>query len=181
MPIYSVPASANQPDRGDPILDAAKNFMQSPAYARQFMGNLEGAMPQDDAPAFGGNGHSMGDGHDHAGGKGLTPAATEAYSRLAGIFPDLTMTSGYRDPAYNAKVGGAKNSQHTHGNAFDFSTAGMSQSEVGALIDAAQSVGFNGVGVYDNSVHFDVGPRRAWGPSYGRESLPGWAAPYVGY
>lgn len=185
MPIYSIPRAQNEAPgvQQDPILEAAKNFMQSPAYARQFMGNLDGATaPSEVTPAFGGgggNGHAMGDGHDHAGGKGLTPQAIAAFGNLSSIFPDLTVNSAYRDPAHNARVGGAKNSQHTHGNAYDISTAGMSQDQVGALIDAAQNSGFRGIGVYDNSVHFDVGPERAWGPSYGHESLPGWAAPYI--
>lgn len=41
MPTYSVPAAQTQGE--DPIIEAAKNFMQSPGYARQFMGNLEQA------------------------------------------------------------------------------------------------------------------------------------------
>lgn len=87
----------------------------------------------------------------------------------------LTATSAYRSPEYNAQVGGAKNSQHIHGRAFDVSTAGMSQEQVTALIQNAKAAGFTGVGVYDGSLHFDTGPERAWGPSYSRDSLPSWA------
>ena len=39
MPTYTVPNA--QPQGEDPVIEAAKNFMQSPVYARQFMGNLE--------------------------------------------------------------------------------------------------------------------------------------------
>ena len=35
----------------------------------------------------------------------------------------IIITSGYRNPEYNIKVGGAKNSQHTKGQAVDFITS----------------------------------------------------------
>jgi Peptidase M15/Putative peptidoglycan binding domain len=41
----------------------------------------------------------------------------ESYRDLIGA--PVTVISGYRDPAYNAKVGGAPNSQHKFGNACD--------------------------------------------------------------
>jgi len=179
MPTYSVPP---QEQAQDPILEAAKNFMQSPGYARQFMGNLEGAMAPPPAPmdtSGGYGGHTPSDGHDHSGG--MSPEALAAWERLSGSFPGLNITSAYRDPAHNARVGGAKGSQHMHGNAYDVSTAGMSQESLGDLLAGAQDAGFTGIGVYDDSLHFDVGPPRAWGPSYGRESLPAWVAPYIRY
>jgi Peptidase M15 len=181
MPVYTVPTA--QPAE-NPILEAAKNFVKSPAYARQFVRNLETAMAPP-GPAAGAmaapspGGHYHGDGHDHTNDPGLSPAAVAAFGLLSQSYPDLTVTSGYRSPEHNARVGGARNSQHTHGNAFDISTAGMSQPQVGALIDAAQAAGFRGVGVYPTNVHFDVGPARAWGPSYSRDSLPAWAVPYI--
>lgn len=90
------------------------------------------------------------------------------------------MTSGYRDPQRNAQVGGAKGSQHIHGNAYDLDVSHMPTEQRIELIKRAKAAGFTGVGVYDNSLHFDVGPARAWGPSYGRESIPAWAAEAVG-
>lgn len=87
----------------------------------------------------------------------------------------LKINSAYRSPEHNAKVGGAKNSQHIHGNAYDIDTSGMSQAERERLIREARASGFKGIGVYDNALHFDVGPERAWGPSYSRDSLPEWA------
>ena len=111
----------------------------------------------------------------------ISTAAQTAMDRLTQSWGQpLTVTSGYRDPAYNASVGGARNSQHTHGNAFDISVAGMSPEERLALATAARNAGFQGFGFYDNSLHFDVGAPRAWGPSYSRDSLPGWAADWVG-
>src|SRR5690606_38803974 len=38
---------------------------------------------------------------------------------------ELNITSGYRSPDHNEKVGGAKNSQHMHGDAVDISMKGM--------------------------------------------------------
>lgn len=93
-------------------------------------------------------------------------------------FP-LKVNSGYRDPEHNARVGGAKNSQHTHGNAFDVDVSNMSIEQRQELIRQARKAGFSGIGVYDNALHFDVGGDRAWGPSYGRESLPEWASEAV--
>jgi hypothetical protein len=178
MPVYTVPPIQLGED---PVLEAAKNFMKSPAYARQFMGNIDEATNAQQPPPgmgmAGPGGHHPGDGHDHSAG--MSPAALAAFDRLSGYYPDLNVTSAYRDPSHNARVGGAKGSQHIHGNAYDISTAGLSREQIGAMIDAAQMSGFNGIGVYDNSLHFDVGPERAWGPSYGRESLPAWALPYI--
>ena len=111
---------------------------------------------------------------------GISPAAQAAWERLQQIYGGpLSVTSGYRDPAKNAAVGGAKGSQHMHGNAFDVSAAGMSEADRLALASAARDAGFQGFGFYDNSMHFDVGGSRAWGPSYGRESIPGYAQDWV--
>lgn len=111
----------------------------------------------------------------------ISTAAQTAFDRLTQSWGQpLSVTSGYRDPAYNASVGGARNSQHTHGNAFDIDVSGMSPEQRLALATAARNAGFQGFGFYDNSLHFDVGAPRAWGPSYHRDSLPGWAADWVG-
>lgn len=93
---------------------------------------------------------------------------------------ELRITSDHRTPEQNAAVGGAKNSEHLRGNAFDIDVSGLSQEDRVALIGQARAAGFGGIGVYDNSLHFDVGPTRHWGPSYGADSLPSWAAAAVG-
>lgn len=46
----------------------------------------------------------------------------------------ITVNSWYRSPEYNKKVGGAKNSQHTLGEAVDFVVKGMSIEEIYAII-----------------------------------------------
>ncbi len=42
----------------------------------------------------------------------------------------ITINSGYRCPEHNAKVGGAKNSRHTKGDAVDFVVKGVKTQEV---------------------------------------------------
>lgn len=46
----------------------------------------------------------------------------------------ITVNSWYRSPEYNKKVGGAKNSQHTLGEAVDFVVKGMTIEEIYAII-----------------------------------------------
>jgi len=93
----------------------------------------------------------------------------------------LTVTSGYRDPEYNAQVGGARKSQHMHGDALDIDTSGMSLQDKQRLIRTASAAGFNGIGIYDNSIHVDTAGKRAWGPSYKSDSVPDWARALVRY
>ncbi len=91
------------------------------------------------------------------------------------------ISSDYRSPDENDAAGGAKKSQHMQGRAFDIDVSDMSIDERLELIKLARSVaGFGGVGVYSNSLHFDTGAERAWGPDYTSGSVPGWAAEAVG-
>lgn len=79
-------------------------------------------------------------------------AALERLRASTGGKP-LKIVSGYRDPAYNASVGGALNSQHMFNRAADI--------EPGyATIAQAKAAGFTGIG-HDRSnrvVHVDVRP-----------------------
>ena len=111
----------------------------------------------------------------------MSPQAMAAWEALTQSWGrPLTPTSAYRDPSYNASVGGARGSQHIHGNAFDVSTAGMSPEERAALIQAAKAAGFQGFGGYDNSLHFDVGPSRTWGADYTGATTPDWLTTALG-
>lgn len=96
--------------------------------------------------------------------------------RLLEKYPELRVTSGYRDPAHNAAVGGARNSQHTHGRAIDLSFKGIEEARQREIVDYARQLGARGLGYYpsNQSVHFDVrqGSPAAWGPNYSRTSLP---------
>lgn len=105
----------------------------------------------------------------------MSPAAIAAWNKLIQHYPDLAISSAYRDPNTNKRVGGAGKSQHMHGNAFDVPVPGMSHEDQLALIRKAYDSGFRGVGVYGNSLHFDVGPARHWGPDYSGKTTPNWA------
>lgn len=111
----------------------------------------------------------------------MSPQAMAAWNALTQSWGQpLSLTSAYRDPAHNASVGGARRSQHMHGNAFDVSTAGMTPEQRAALIQQARAAGFQGFGGYDNSLHFDVGPSRAWGSDYTGATTPAWLTEALG-
>ena len=106
----------------------------------------------------------------------MTPAALAAFQGLQNSWGQpIQVNSSYRSPADNARVGGAQHSQHMKGNAYDIDVSGMPEAARLRMIAEAKAAGFQGVGVYNNALHFDVGPERAWGPSHGRESIPAWA------
>ena len=77
----------------------------------------------------------------------------------------ITITSGYRSPAYNRHVrqgGGlaAKASLHQYGMAADLVMAGVPSREIWERVKTLQ---FGGTGYYQGeSVHIDVGPARSW-------------------
>jgi len=74
----------------------------------------------------------------------------------------LILTSAYRSPEHNRRVGGAKNSLHMRGIAFDVRMDNHDPHEFEA---AARAVGFTGFGYYPKSgfMHIDTGPARTWG------------------
>lgn len=111
----------------------------------------------------------------------LRPKVREGVTTLQASFgKDLPIVSGYRDPGRNKKAGGAKKSQHMHGNAVDIDVSEMPKEERLRLIKLASEQGFTGIGVYDNSLHLDYGGRRSWGPSHSKDSIPGWAQAAIG-
>jgi hypothetical protein len=104
---------------------------------------------------------------------GVNPTALSKIVRLQEEFGSpLTITSGVRSPSENVKRGGAKKSQHIHGNAIDIAIPGASAAETASLINMASGVGFSGIGGYrPGKIHVDVGGQRVWGPSYGGASI----------
>ena len=66
----------------------------------------------------------------------------------------ITITSGYRTPAHNAKVGGAKYSYHMRGMAVDIRVEGKTPKEVAKALD--KIVPTCGIILYDSWVHFDT-------------------------
>ena len=105
----------------------------------------------------------------------LSPRAGSAYERFIEAYPTLPITSAYRDPAYNAKVGGAKGSAHMSGDAIDFSVDGLDDAQKADVVGWWRKQGAKGLGYYprSDSVHVDLrdGPNRAWGPNYSSSSL----------
>ncbi|NCO21053.1 MAG: DUF882 domain-containing protein [Rhodobacterales bacterium] len=105
----------------------------------------------------------------------LSPRIGSAYQQFLEQYPSVPVTSAYRDPDYNAKVGGAKGSAHVHGDALDFSVRGLDEAQKAEIVDWWRQQGATGLGYYPNSdsIHVDLreGPNRAWGPNYSHTSL----------
>lgn len=107
---------------------------------------------------------------------GVKPEVVSKFAELQGALGrTFKINSGYRDPEHNERVGGAKNSQHIHRNAIDIDVRDLSHADRVKVIEQASALGFQGIGVYKNAIHLDMGRRRTWGPSFGRGSVPGWA------
>lgn len=107
--------------------------------------------------------------------QGVDPVALSKVVRLqemAGV--PLSITSGYRNPLLNKRVGGAQRSQHMQGNAIDIKIPGATAAETADFIKKASSVGFGGIGGYrPGSVHVDVASQRSWGPNYSGVTIGG--------
>lgn len=69
------------------------------------------------------------------------------------------ITSGYRCPAYNQKVGGVVNSYHLIGLAADIQVKDISLIE---LLEICEEIDFSGIGFYEkkNFLHLDVRPTK---------------------
>lgn len=66
----------------------------------------------------------------------------------------VIITSGYRTPEHNKKVGGAKYSYHMRGMAVDIRVEGMTARELAKKLNEIVP-NECGIIVYDNWVHFD--------------------------
>ncbi|WP_156459950.1 D-Ala-D-Ala carboxypeptidase family metallohydrolase [Mesorhizobium sp. Root157] len=113
----------------------------------------------------------------------LTPGVVGVLDALAANPNAQTVgiNSGYRSPQHNAAVGGAKHSQHTHGNAIDLDVRGLSDAQKTALLDTAIEAGAKGIGLYSsgNTIHVDTRANPAvWSDSYKgipTSKAPSWA------
>jgi uncharacterized protein YcbK (DUF882 family) len=77
----------------------------------------------------------------------------------------VTIRSGYRTPAYNRSIGGAKNSKHLTADAADIVVAGYTAAEVQRAVAGLMRIGAvvdGGLGSYRTFTHVDIGPRRRW-------------------
>lgn len=70
------------------------------------------------------------------------------------------INSAYRTPPYNARIGGAGNSMHTHGRAFDIDLGSIGNLQ--QFVQAAVKCGFVGFGLYNTFIHIDTGTGRVW-------------------
>lgn len=74
------------------------------------------------------------------------------------------ITSGYRTPLYNAKVGGKKLSQHPLAKAADITVKSKTPKQLAAIIEkliAQDAMKQGGLGVYPGFVHYDVRGKKA--------------------
>ena len=92
------------------------------------------------------------------------PKALASLQQLRGFWGSpLRITSGTRCEVHNRRVGGAANSLHLKGRAFDIT---MPQSwrgkHVASFIYYATHAQFRGIGIYSRFIHLDNGPHRSW-------------------
>lgn len=75
----------------------------------------------------------------------------------------LVISSGYRSPEWNAKIGGEPDSYHLKGMAADIVSKTKSPAEVQAVCKRLQAQGtIGGLGIYAGFTHVDGGPKRTW-------------------
>ena len=78
----------------------------------------------------------------------------------------ITINSGYRSPSHNARVGGAKRSQHLLGTASDIVVSGHTPQEVAIVIEELIRKGKmkqGGLKAYNSFTHYDIrGVRARW-------------------
>lgn len=71
----------------------------------------------------------------------------------------ITITSGFRSPEHNKKIGGAVGSLHLSGMAADIQIVDFELVKFFNMLNVSWS---GGLGLYDYHVHVDIGQRRRW-------------------
>lgn len=77
----------------------------------------------------------------------------------------LHINSGYRSPAHNKKVGGARRSSHLKGMAADLQNRTHTPQQLFEIIERLQKEGRmhdGGMKAYATFLHYDIGPKRRW-------------------
>jgi uncharacterized protein YcbK (DUF882 family) len=93
----------------------------------------------------------------------LKPALVRMLKQIETRFGrKVVVTSGYRSPAHNKRVRGARRSMHMYCAAADIQVDGVSKWELATYVRAMQGRGGVGTYCHTNSVHVDVGPERDW-------------------
>ena len=69
------------------------------------------------------------------------------------VMEPIYINSGYRCKKENKNVGGVKTSYHRFGMAVDITVKQMCMKDLATM---AQSVGFKGIGLYNNFCHLDI-------------------------
>ena len=72
----------------------------------------------------------------------------------------VIVTSGYRTPEYNAKIGGVKNSQHTKGTAADIQVSDIPARRIQKYLKDKYPDKY-GIGSYLTFTHIDVRAKKA--------------------
>lgn len=86
---------------------------------------------------------------------GLLPEVQIALKQAERLYGNMIfVTSAYRDPEHNSKVGGAPRSYHLSGEAVDVRMP-VNSGQLARLVWAMSQVGFKGFGLYKDHVHFD--------------------------
>ena len=67
----------------------------------------------------------------------------------------VVVTSGYRTPEYNAKVGGAAKSRHMLGIAADIQISGVKPADIAAYARTLMPT-YGGIGIYSTFTHIDI-------------------------
>lgn len=67
----------------------------------------------------------------------------------------VVVTSGYRTPEYNAKVGGAAKSRHMLGIAADIQISGVKPADVATYARTLMPT-YGGIGIYSTFTHIDI-------------------------
>lgn len=78
----------------------------------------------------------------------------------------IKITSGYRSPDHNKKIGGAKASKHVLGMACDFKIEGLTPATIIKDIEVlimCEKMKEGGIGIYPTWVHYDIrGIKARW-------------------
>jgi len=163
------------PARADAWLKANRDDSVLPAetrdYYKKITARLTGGKPAAGSPE-----------RAKFSGADLTTVSKDLVDRVATAFTavgvdNIRVTSGFRSPEKNEEVGGAKHSQHMHGNAVDIDVSGLPIAKRIEIIRSLSASGVTGLGIGSNIIHADLGGRRAWGyvTSAGGGEVPKWA------